>query len=111
MTPIMKTSSSLSMLSDEIKAMETSLHATAPEGLLDKYSDLVGAVICGLLFREGLDHPQNIRMASGSGLEQALQRINGILMDPHASSWYFSALDRLSLDQGSMVLQHFHEAV
>jgi hypothetical protein len=107
----MRLFSTLSTLFEEFTAIEENLHATAPEELLDGHGDIVGMLMCGLLFREGLDHPQNIRMASGSGLEQARQRINRMLMDPRASSWYFSTLDRLSLDQGRVVLQHCQEAV
>jgi len=101
----------LSTLSAEIHHLEALLSADAPGELIDRYSGFVGTVICGLLLREGLDHPDMIRMASQSELEQVIQRISCILTDPHASAWYFSALDRLSIGHAGMTFHPTQKAV
>jgi hypothetical protein len=78
--------------------MAECLRAIAPRELMDHHDGFVGSVICGLLFRQGLDTPRTLKKASGTGIERVVQRISNILSDPPASAWYFMVLDRLSID-------------
>lgn len=89
---------------DEINQQLTN---AVPRLLRELYPDFAKLVMCGALFREGLEDSALVHRVAGMRKDRVVLRIIRILQDVHASRCYFELLDRCEALTDGCVLRAF----